>query len=243
MKKVVWLFLILWSVGLQAEEEVTLTGSAPEPGLLGSTTGNIALTSDYIWRGLSQTSHGPAIQAGMEWSNSLGFYVGAWGSNVDINYNDDNENAVHDFLEIDFTGGYKLALSEELAVSLGAQYYTFYNNGKFNMWEFPVKLEYNQITASAAFSPSWNGQPGQSLYLNVGYKDTFPQVFGVGVGVSVGYSIFEDKSGWEDYPDVRVGLSRELLGVEADVSVTFTDKRRWAGQDDTKVALTISKSL
>jgi hypothetical protein len=46
-------------------------------------SGNITLTSDYIWRGVSQTTGDPALQGGVAYSHENGFYAGVWGSNVD----------------------------------------------------------------------------------------------------------------------------------------------------------------
>lgn len=45
-------------------------------------TANVGLVSDYVWRGISQTSHKPAIQGGFDYTHSSGFYMGVWGSNV-----------------------------------------------------------------------------------------------------------------------------------------------------------------
>lgn len=49
-----------------------------------SVSGNIALTSDYIWRGMTQ-SDAPAIQGGFDFAADNGFYAGIWGSNVNFN--------------------------------------------------------------------------------------------------------------------------------------------------------------
>lgn len=46
-----------------------------------SVSGNLALTSDYLFRGLSQTWGGPALQGGVDW-NAGRLHVGAWASNV-----------------------------------------------------------------------------------------------------------------------------------------------------------------
>lgn len=47
-------------------------------------TANVALTSNYFFRGVSQTNNGPAVQGGFDYSyKPLGLYVGLWGSNVD----------------------------------------------------------------------------------------------------------------------------------------------------------------
>lgn len=45
---------------------------------------DVALTSDYVWRGVSQTDQNPALQAGAEYAQAIGVYVGVWGSNVDF---------------------------------------------------------------------------------------------------------------------------------------------------------------
>ena len=42
-----------------------------------------ALTSDYIFRGVSQTNEDPALQVGLTYDFGNGFYAGAWSSNVD----------------------------------------------------------------------------------------------------------------------------------------------------------------
>jgi uncharacterized protein (TIGR02001 family) len=45
-------------------------------------SGNVSLVSDYLYRGISQTGGGPAIQGGFDYAHPSGFYIGAWGSNV-----------------------------------------------------------------------------------------------------------------------------------------------------------------
>jgi len=48
----------------------------------GSLTFNIETTSNYVWRGVSQTSNGAALQGGADYSKGM-FYAGTWLSNVD----------------------------------------------------------------------------------------------------------------------------------------------------------------
>jgi uncharacterized protein (TIGR02001 family) len=45
---------------------------------------NVSFTSDYIWRGMTQ-SDAPAIQGGFDFEAESGFYAGVWGSNVNFN--------------------------------------------------------------------------------------------------------------------------------------------------------------
>ncbi|MGV6851668.1 MAG: TorF family putative porin [bacterium] len=47
-------------------------------------TGNVSVTSDYIFRGLSQTNNQPAVQGGIDYSSESGFYAGTWASNTDF---------------------------------------------------------------------------------------------------------------------------------------------------------------
>jgi hypothetical protein len=44
---------------------------------------NIGAVSNYIWRGASQTSDGPAIQGGIDVGHESGFSFGTWASNID----------------------------------------------------------------------------------------------------------------------------------------------------------------
>jgi uncharacterized protein (TIGR02001 family) len=59
---------------------------------------NVAVTSDYVFRGVSQTRERPAISAGVDLTNE-GFYAGAWASNVDFG---DSPDA-----EVDLYAGYR----------------------------------------------------------------------------------------------------------------------------------------
>ena len=45
-------------------------------------TGNVAVTSEYRLRGISQTDSEPAVQGGLTVAHSSGVYVGTWASNL-----------------------------------------------------------------------------------------------------------------------------------------------------------------
>lgn len=45
-------------------------------------TGNVALASDYMFRGLTQSWGRPAIQGGADYTNPNGFAAGFWGSSI-----------------------------------------------------------------------------------------------------------------------------------------------------------------
>ena len=57
---------------------VAHAGSTPARAV----TGNVAITSDYMFRGLTQTWGKPAIQGGADYTAANGFAAGLWASSV-----------------------------------------------------------------------------------------------------------------------------------------------------------------
>ncbi|WP_017171143.1 TorF family putative porin, partial [Xanthomonas phaseoli] len=51
-------------------------------------SGTFAVTSDYLFRGISQTNEEPAFQAGLTYKTPFGLYLGTWTSNVDFGAGD-----------------------------------------------------------------------------------------------------------------------------------------------------------
>jgi len=76
---------------------------------------NIALVSDYRFRGISQTWRLPALQGGIDYAHSSGLYLGTWASNVSGNSYNNGAG-----LELDLYGGYKLAVAQDLTLDIGA---------------------------------------------------------------------------------------------------------------------------
>ncbi len=74
-------------VGTAFADGVTRRGSikdapAPAPRAC-SLSANVGLTSDYVFRGFSQTAEGPAIQGGFDATCGM-FYAGVWASSLDF---------------------------------------------------------------------------------------------------------------------------------------------------------------
>jgi uncharacterized protein (TIGR02001 family) len=67
---------------LAACSTTAMADDAPAAAPTPAVTANIGLTTDYIYRGIAQTSHNPAVQGGFDYAHSSGFYAGVWGSNV-----------------------------------------------------------------------------------------------------------------------------------------------------------------
>ena len=78
-------------------------------------SGNVALTTDYRFRGISQTTSDPAVQGGFDWSHDSGFYLGTWGSNVEFAGS----------LELDYYGGFANNINDNIAYDVGFIYYDY----------------------------------------------------------------------------------------------------------------------
>ncbi len=62
--------------------------------LAGELHGDAGVTSDYVWRGLSQTSGGPAVSGGLEYVTERDWYMGTWISNTTHGANGVNSTEV-----------------------------------------------------------------------------------------------------------------------------------------------------
>jgi len=93
-------------------------------------TGNMTITTDYRFRGISQTfgagffNVGPAIQGGIDWAHESGFYLGNWNSNVSGNTFPNGSS-----IEMDFYGGWKKTW-DDWGLDVGTIYY-LYPNAKY----------------------------------------------------------------------------------------------------------------
>jgi uncharacterized protein (TIGR02001 family) len=93
-----------------------------------SFSANVDLTTDYIFRGISQTDEGPAIQGGFELAYNI-LYLGVWGSNVDFGTSStslgNSRNLAN--IEIDWYGGIKPVL-KGVSFDIGLYDYTYPNS-------------------------------------------------------------------------------------------------------------------
>jgi uncharacterized protein (TIGR02001 family) len=93
-------------------------------------TGTLALTSDYLFRGISQTDQDPALQGGVEVAHASGFYAGLWGSNV--SWLSDLSSAgtpISSSVEIDVYAGWRGNVTD--AVKLDAGLYSYWYPGDY----------------------------------------------------------------------------------------------------------------
>lgn len=108
-------------------------------------SGNVSITSDYRFRGISQNNLNPAVQGGFDYEAGP-FYLGTWASNV--SWLTDGSSTVSNSVEMDFYGGYK-GSAGGIDYDVGALYY--YYPG-----EFPGDFN-SPDTLELYAGGSWNG--------------------------------------------------------------------------------------
>jgi uncharacterized protein (TIGR02001 family) len=107
---------------------------------------NVAMTSNYVWRGMTQSDDSPAVQGGFD-LDYKGVYVGVWGSNVKFTGSDAS-------MELDAYGGYKNEISG-IGYDIGYIQYAYPNDSKaLNFGEAYLGLSYDfkVVEVSAKYS-------------------------------------------------------------------------------------------
>lgn len=171
------------------------------------------LATDYIWRGQSQTAGKGAAQASLDIAHESGFYVGAWGSNVDFGDDDDST------IELDYYIGYAADITEDISYDISWNSYTFPGESGNDAKEWVLGLGLYGFDLAAKYTYDTDS----ALYYSLGYGFDLPQ--GFGLGLHVGYAdtkdALSDDDSKETYRDWAVTVSKEVLGV--DMALMYSD--------------------
>ncbi|MEZ5559290.1 MAG: TorF family putative porin [Pseudomonadales bacterium] len=229
----------------------TLTAQAAE------VSGNVALTTDYRFRGISQNTGelSPALQGGFDVATDSGLYIGTWGSNV--NFSDGA-------LELDIYGGWTGSIADGVDLDLGLLYYSYPKDGP------GIDLDYLEVYGSLAFmgatlgvnySDDYFAETGKFWYLYGDYS--LPLAENYSLDLHVGYNAFDEKAerdtagdcvgtgflcGEDNYLDYSVGVSTSFYDLDWSLSYVGVDigqKECFGAKDicDDTVVLSVSKSL
>lgn len=214
---------------------------APE-GRTWSRSMNIGVTSDYVFRGISQSAEDPALQGGIDIGYGI-FYAGAWASMIDFGKQSDyglasGQNVAH--TELDLYAGIKPTWGP-LTFDLGVIYYMYpgaNDDAPGNPNHFFAELDYFEIKAGVSgslarnltagvtvfYSPEYTGKQGAVTTVEgaIAYElpkfGAFTPTIGGLIGTSMGdYKAatntgFVAANGDDSYLYWNVGLS---LGVDA----------------------------
>lgn len=195
-------------------------------------SGDITFTSDYAFRGISQTDEAPAIQGGLTLSDESGFYVSVWGSSVDF--------GGQGTLEFDVMLGWSGALNEDWSIDVGAMRYG-YPNTEFagsNFYELYGSLSYDAFTFGLAYSDDYYANAGTYFYLYGGYS--YALTDNLTLDLHIGQNEYDDSAA--SYLDWSIGLSTEVLGAGLSLAYVDTDIDA-CNLCDSRVIFTVSKGF
>lgn len=212
--------------------------AADDEGAWGPFTAGATLTSDYRFRGQSQSDRNAAMQGWVQYDHSSGFFANVWASSIDF-----NDTATYDSsVEVDLTVGYNHSFSENTSGGLKAVYYWYPDadtppaSNQYDYFEIIANLGHDYgvaaVSAELAWSPDYFLESGDAISLKGGVSvpllDKFAFMGALSASGNVGYQWIDDNAtfGTSDYLYYDLGLSAEWE--------IFVIDLRWVGTDLSK---------
>lgn len=211
---------------LKAVSATILAAAMLTPTAQAEISANVALTTDYVWRGVSQNQEDPALQGGFDYAHDSGFYVGTWGSNV---------NFGGASTELDIYAGWSTELESGLGLDFGIIEYTYHGSDVASDLNF---TEYYAGVSYAGFGAIYSVGDELDDQWEVSYGYDFES------GLSLA-AAFGDYTLGDDYQYFSLGGSMEVGGVGLDLTYYSTDTEAVDDIPDTddRVVFTISKEF
>jgi uncharacterized protein (TIGR02001 family) len=171
-----------------------------------------AVSTDYLFRGLSQTRNRPAVQFSLDVEHESGLYVGTFVSNA-------NFVGTNIRQEVDGLAGYRTTLGG-VKLDLGIVYfgypgYTDTGAGNAAWWEGVLKASYEleplKFLGSVAYSPDFNFESGAAVYVEGGVDIKLD--FDITLSARLGYQSVDKNArfGLRDYTNFGFFASREIV--------------------------------
>lgn len=242
-----------------AEAEVAEAHAEPEEAkpegnkilpFAGDFTGNVGVTTEYVFRGITQSREAPAIQGGVDYADPSGAYAGLWASSVDFG---DGDQASTEF---DYYGGYKFEVAQGISLDFGGIYYNYPAADSARNYDFvegyagaetAFGLMGHEVTTRASLnvSPDYFAASGPSYYAKLGAKtEIMPDITLDG---RIARQWIDDRAafGVPTYDEWGTGLAYALDGfnVRLDYIDTSLKTSECADGCDAKGVLSLSRSL
>ncbi|MEZ5489403.1 MAG: TorF family putative porin [Gammaproteobacteria bacterium] len=212
-----------------------------------SLTANVAVSNNYIWRGLTQSVNDPAVSGGLDWAADSGFYLGTWASNVSYTNED---NSLFNY-EHDIYGGFS-GEAGGLAYDVGYLYYNYDAQAEFDFSELYGSIgvggftfgAYILVDTEADEGPGQDFGFGEATYIYADY------VMEVGNGVEVGFHVGRHEGDFNeafngvtgDYLDYNISIAKD--GFSFMITDTDTgDEDSPAFLDNDEVKFVVSYSM
>lgn len=216
----------------------------------GETTfsGNVALSTDYVFRGISQTNESPAVSGGFDASKGI-FYAGTWASTIDFSANDAE-------LEVDLYAGVKPVVGP-VTLDLGVIGY-FYPDasnegatGEADYVEFKAgasvaPVEGLTLTGALFYSPEFTLDPnsGDGLYVEGTAAFTVSEM--VSLSGALGNQSVDNANyygvGEDSYTTWNLGGTLSWEGFGFDLRYFDTDLDNFAAAEE-RVVFSIKRAL
>lgn len=207
---------------------------------------NLGATSDYRYRGISQSRLDPALQGGADYvNNPTGLYAGTWLSTIKWvkDAGGGNKN-----VEVDLYAGKKGDIGGGFSYDVGGLYYWYPDNNlptSANTFELYGKIGFGP--AYVKYSHSLTDTFGFEDSKNSGYLDIGADIdLGTGytLNLHAGHQTIKNNSDY-NYTDYKVGVSKEFVGLNFSLAAigTDTDKDYYAtpsGKFTGKTALVLT---
>lgn len=143
--------------------------------------GSVSVTSDYDYRGFSQSAGDPALQGDLGYEHASGFYATVWGSSLD--WGDDSDAVV----ELDWTAGFSREIGETgVAWDAGVLFYQYPDLSSANFVEFYGGLSWSLFHVKLSYSDDFAGVGESAWYADGGLGWEWDN--GVGIFAYGGYS-------------------------------------------------------
>ena len=133
-------------------------------------SGNVALSSDYIWRGMTQTDGDVALSGGFDLTTDMGFYAGTWASNLSL--------AANASMELDVYLGFAGEMAENMTYDVGYISIQYPGNDAADFEE--AYIAFNIYGLNILYS---DGQDDGPSYAELAYSlDVGPGTFNISYG-------------------------------------------------------------
>ncbi len=213
-------------------------------------TGSVLLISDYLYRGISQTDEGPALQGSLTLATDSGWYASAWGSNIKFGQGS---------MELDVSAGRSFKLAPDWTLDLGLMQYRYpkgdNSTDQFNFVEGYGKLIYQDWTLGLALTDDYFGTGvGKFWYLTADWNQQLTAQ--LQLQWHLGYNKFanalefknflaatsEDGSGYSDW---GVRLNTTQLGLNWSLGYAGTSVSSSACSElcDNRLLLSVGKNF
>lgn len=208
---------------------------AAASGAQAGTTGSLALTSDYVFRGVSQTDGKPALQGGIEYAAEGGFYAGAWGSNISwLSDLSSTAAPISSSLELDVYGGYRGKFSDAVSYDVGLLYYAYPGDFPAGFNSADTAEVYAGLTVAASEKLSLGAKYSHAVTDLFGYTDSSGSGYldlNATLALDGGWSVaahagkqWIDGNGDFEYADWKLGVTKAFdNGFSVAAAWTDTD--------------------